>query len=49
MSNSNPFENELKNWIHIIQDCSINFFIGSGISSPYFSTLGKIEVWLFLP
>jgi hypothetical protein len=43
---TNPFENKLKSWIHIIQDCNINFLIGSGLSSPYFGTLGKIEVWL---
>lgn len=26
-----------------VQDCNINFLIGSGLSAPYLSTLGKIE------
>lgn len=34
---------ELKN---IIQDCNLNFLIGSGLSVPYFSTLGNIELLL---
>lgn len=42
----NPFENQLKSWINIIQDCNLNFLIGSGLSNPFFGTLGKIEVWL---
>lgn len=29
-----------------IQDCNINFLFGSGLSVPYFSTLGQIENWL---
>jgi hypothetical protein len=43
---SNPFEDKLKSWINIIQDCNLNFLIGSGLSNPFFGTLGKIEVWL---
>lgn len=31
---------ELKN---IVQDCNINFLLGSGMSMPHLSTLGKIE------
>ena len=27
----------------VIQDCNINFLIGSGLSAPYLSLLGKIE------
>lgn len=30
----------------IIQDCNINFLIGSGLSSPYLRTLGDIEALL---
>lgn len=30
----------------ILQDCNINFLIGSGLSNPFFGTLGKIEEWL---
>lgn len=29
-----------------IQDCNLNFLIGSGLSAPYLSTLGNIEVFL---
>src|SRR5680860_206004 len=29
-----------------IQDCNLNFLVGSGLSVPYFSTLGNIEVLL---
>ena len=29
-----------------IQDCNLNFLMGSGLSVPYFSTLGNIEVLL---
>lgn len=46
MDNENPFEVNLKDWINIIQDCNISFLIGSGLSNPYFGTLGRIEVWL---
>jgi hypothetical protein len=42
----NPFENELSNWKNLFQDCNINFLIGSGLSSPFFGTLGNIEIWL---
>lgn len=31
---------------NIIESCNINFLIGSGLSAPFFETLGKIEVWL---
>jgi len=30
----------------LIQDCNLNFLIGSGLSMPYLSTLGNIEVLL---
>lgn len=30
----------------IIQDCNINFLLGSGLSSPYLKTLGDIEILL---
>jgi hypothetical protein len=46
MDNTNPFENELANWKNLFQDCNINFLIGSGLSSPFFGTLGNIEIWL---
>ena len=29
-----------------IQDCNINFLLGSGLSKPYLETLGKIEFLL---
>lgn len=29
-----------------VQDCNINFLLGSGMSMPYLSTLGKIEQFL---
>lgn len=29
-----------------IQDCNINFLMGSGLSSPFLKTLGKIEILL---
>ena len=46
MDNTNPFEKELANWKNLFQDCNINFLIGSGLSSPFFGTLGNIEIWL---
>lgn len=30
----------------VFQDCNINFLIGSGLSTPFLGTLGKIEEWL---
>lgn len=42
----NPFEDKLKIWQNILQDCNINFLIGSGLSNPFFGTLGNIEIWL---
>jgi hypothetical protein len=42
----NPFENEISNWKNLFQDCNINFLIGSGLSNPFFGTLGNIEIWL---
>jgi SIR2-like domain len=30
----------------IIQDCNFNFLLGSGLSSPYLKTLGRIELLL---
>ena len=35
--------NELKD---TVQDCNVNFLIGSGMSAPYFPTLGNIEYLL---
>ena len=40
MSNNTKLIAELKD---IIQDCNINFLIGSGMSTPYISLLGNIE------
>jgi hypothetical protein len=31
---------------YIIQDCNLNFLVGSGLSSPYLRTLGDIETLL---
>lgn len=31
---------------NIIQSAHVNFLIGSGVSKPYLSTLGNIEIWL---
>lgn len=39
-------ENELNHQKNIFQDCNINFLIGSGLSTPFFGTLGNIETWL---
>lgn len=39
-------ENTLNHLKNIFQDCNINFLIGSGLSTPFFGTLGKIEEWL---
>jgi hypothetical protein len=30
----------------VIQDCNLNFLLGSGLSSPYLRTLGSIEILL---
>ena len=43
---TNPFENDLSNWKNLFQDCNINFLVGSGLSNPFFGTLGNIEIWL---
>ena len=37
---------DIDNLKNTIQDCNINFLMGSGLSVPYFSTLGNIEVLL---
>lgn len=37
---------ELNHFMYIFQDCNVNFLIGSGCSTPYFGTLGNIELWL---
>lgn len=42
----NPLEERLENFKNLIQDCSINFLIGSGLSVPFMKTLGGIETWL---
>jgi hypothetical protein len=39
-------EKELNHQKNIFQDCNINFLIGSGLSTPFFGTLGSIETWL---
>lgn len=39
-------DKELNHHKNIFQDCNINFLIGSGLSSPFFGTLGNIETWL---
>ena len=39
-------ENNKNHIKFVFQDCNINFLIGSGLSSPFFLTLGKIEEWL---
>lgn len=36
-------DKEQKEILDILQDCNINFLIGSGMSAPYLSTLGNIE------
>ncbi len=45
-STPNPYNEKLKTWQNIIQDCNVNFLIGSGLSNPFFGTLGNIEIWL---
>lgn len=37
---------KIEKFKELIQSCNINFLIGSGLSRPYLSTLGKIENWL---
>ncbi|MCC5928916.1 MAG: SIR2 family protein [Cyclobacteriaceae bacterium] len=39
-------ENKKNHIKFVFQDCNINFLIGSGLSTPFFGTLGKIEEWL---
>ncbi|MCG2459473.1 SIR2 family protein [Flavobacteriaceae bacterium F89] len=39
-------DKELNHQKNIFQDCNINFLIGSGLSNPFFGTLGNIETWL---
>lgn len=46
MEETNPVENSLPNLKNLFQDCNINFLLGSGISNPFFGTLGSIETWL---
>ena len=43
MTNNELNITELKD---IVQDCNINFLLGSGMSMPYLLTLGKIEQFL---
>lgn len=38
--------NIIKRIKDVIQDCNLNFLIGSGLSSPYLKTLGNIEILL---
>ncbi|MDO6433039.1 hypothetical protein Q4E93_20695 [Flavitalea sp. BT771] len=42
----NPLLPKLDNFKDIFQDANISFLIGSGLSCPYFRTLGSIEIWL---
>ena len=37
---------DLEHIKYVFQDCNINFLIGSGLSTPFFGTLGRIEEWL---
>tara|TARA_Y100000589_G_scaffold330539_1_gene380494 strand:+ start:926 stop:2047 length:1122 start_codon:yes stop_codon:yes gene_type:complete len=37
---------DIEQYKNTIQDCNLNFLVGSGMSVPYFSTLGNIEVLL---
>jgi hypothetical protein len=37
---------DIEKFKNTIQDCNLNFLVGSGLSVPYFSTLGNIEVLL---
>ena len=37
---------EIEKFKNTIQDCNLNFLVGSGLSVPYFSTLGNIETLL---
>jgi hypothetical protein len=39
-------ESKLEEIKNVIQDCNLNFLLGSGLSSPYLSTLGNIETLL---
>jgi hypothetical protein len=39
-------ESQLEEIKNVIQDCNLNFLLGSGLSSPYLSTLGNIETLL---
>lgn len=39
-------QNMLKDIKDVVQDCNINFLIGSGLSSPYLELLGNIEALL---
>ncbi|WP_316804492.1 SIR2 family protein [Pedobacter nototheniae] len=40
------FDYQINNAKNLFQDCNINFLIGSGLSCPFFGTLGNIEIWL---
>src|SRR5258708_5583133 len=42
----NPLKSKLEFLKDIFQDSNISFLIGSGVSCPYFGTLGAIEIWL---
>ena len=37
---------DIEKFKNTMQDCNLNFLVGSGLSVPYFSTLGNIEVLL---
>jgi len=39
-------ESQLEQIKNVIQDCNLNFLLGSGLSSPYLKTLGNIETLL---
>jgi hypothetical protein len=40
-------ESQLEQIKNVIQDCNLNFLLGSGLSSPYLKTLGNIETLSF--
>ena len=39
-------QTQLERLKDVIQDCNLNFLLGSGLSMPYIRTLGNIETLL---
>src|SRR5690242_18470901 len=39
-------ESQLDQIKSVIQDCNLNFLLGSGLSSPFLTTLGNVETLL---